>query len=401
MKSLFLIIILGLVTAFSFSQEGINSLLVARSYMERGEYSSTLSTIESSSEAQSDYRYKNLEGEMFLRSSDFSSAITAFNGANQIKESSGDLGLAMVYAGLGDSKTSMFYLENHLKSEFKEPLKSLSLNTYLQKIESSAEWKQLWKKSWYNELEVGVAEVEYILKSGGTAEEASSAASTFTGLYSERAEVDYVNGLILMARNDFSGAIGKLRSSIEKDNSNYGAWIATIEAIGSSGDNAGAAKQADLALAIFPDQLPLYLTKIGWLRRAGDRELAFTEIEKLLPYYPDNEKVLYFAGLLSYETRRYGTAIQYVSKNIEINPGNPQYFSSRGDIYFATKTWEFAANDFSMALDLDPRDGTVYYRKALSLIELGQIDNACHDLRQARKLGDKRASALISKLCIR
>ena len=69
--------------------------------------------------------------------------------------------------------------------------------------------------------------------------------------------------------------------------------------------------------------------------------------------------------------------------------------------YINTSTWEFAISDYSMALDLDPRNAEVYFNKGFALLKTGNRDDACRDYRMALKYGNKKASAEINKNCIR
>ncbi|MFP4489389.1 MAG: tetratricopeptide repeat protein, partial [Bacteroidales bacterium] len=70
-------------------------------------------------------------------------------------------------------------------------------------------------------------------------------------------------------------------------------------------------------------------------------------------------------------------------------------------VYMKIKSWEAAVYDYSMALDLWPRDGDAYYNKGLALFNMGKKEEACYDFRMALRYGNKKASAMISKHCIR
>ena len=64
-------------------------------------------------------------------------------------------------------------------------------------------------------------------------------------------------------------------------------------------------------------------------------------------------------------------------------------------------SWEWAANDFGMSLDLDPGNPEVWLSKGIALANEGHTDDACHDFRQSMRLGNKRAPDYISKYCIK
>jgi len=382
-----------------FSQEQFDKLFLARSMFDRGMLEDVIQLVDGSSEKEDDYRYQLLKGEAFLKIADYDMAISSFNDANMLLEDSGELGLARVYALLNDPKTSVFHLERHLKSAERAPQRDLLLNRDLQSIDESSEWITLWKRNWYTQLEQGVAEVEYLVERNRI-EDAKSMAKSFSGLYSDRAEVDYINGYLALLENNYDRALLLLNRSIDKDQDLPVVWEKYIEALMAAGDYTGAVAASGRAIGLFPDRLDFYIDRAESLRKSGEREKALANVSVLLEYYPGNEELTGMAGKIAYETRNYNQALKYLSDNIDSHPGSPEHFTARGDVYLSTRTWEFAIVDYSMALDLDPYNGDVYFKKASALIETGNITDACHDLKMAMKLGNRKASALISRHCI-
>ncbi|HSO77099.1 MAG TPA: tetratricopeptide repeat protein, partial [Bacteroidales bacterium] len=94
-------------------------------------------------------------------------------------------------------------------------------------------------------------------------------------------------------------------------------------------------------------------------------------------------------------------ALPYLNENIEKHPGESQAFSLRGDAWFAGRTWDKAAEDYTMSLDLDPENPAVNLNLALSLINSGKPEDACHFLRKAKDLGDKSAAQYLAKYCLK
>lgn len=399
MKRIITAIFLILVTATLFAQPAVDNLLRARALYEGKQFGRALDLLRNSPGTGIDYRYLLLQGDIELETADYNAALISYNNANQLMEASGELGIARVYATLNDSRASVSHLELHLRSEFKSQHRKLLLDRRLAAIGESEPWRQLWRRQWYNQLEEGVEEVEYLL-SRDRADEAKEFASSFTGLYSERPEVDYIRGILELNLGDPSVAAKYLRSSLDKDEGVLKVWISYIDALALSANFAGAVTSADRAISLFPDQLPLYLARVENLRESGDREKAFEQVTSIIGIYSDNEEFLALGAKLAYETRNWSSALRYLSENIGNHPGNPDYYVSRGDVYLASRTWEFAIVDYSMALDLDPVNGDVYYNKAVALLEMAKVNDACHDLRMALKQGNKKAASLISKHCI-
>ena len=82
--------------------------------------------------------------------------------------SSGEYGLARIYALKGDAATAVYHLESCLKSPFRKSEKDILLDPAFSIIENRPEWRQFWKKDWFGNLEKGLAEIEYDVSTGNT-----------------------------------------------------------------------------------------------------------------------------------------------------------------------------------------------------------------------------------------
>ena len=58
----------------------------------------------------------------------------------------------------------------------------------------------------------------------------------------------------------------------------------------------------------------------------------------------------------------------------------------KGKCIYVLQIMEWAANDFSMSLDLDPSNSEAWLNKGISLLNMGNNQSACRDFRQALKL---------------
>ncbi len=375
-------------------------LLQSEAYIRRGMTQQAISECTDAITAESDYRLFLKRGQAYLKQGDLIAAEKDFIEANRLMKDSGDLGLAESAAAEGNSRRAVAYLENHLMSGFKLPEKELMLDNYLSKIEDTPEWRDLWKKNWYNQLEEGLAEVEYLVRQGKMGE-AREVADGLRGMYSDKAETLYMDGIILMASNDLAGAAEKIGLAIEGGYDKYKAYVNYFRALEQSERYTEAVNEVKEAMNIFPDRPELLLYLSECLGKMGDREEGLLEADKYLELFPDDRDALESAGELALGGRQYSRALKYLSENVENNPGDASVFVSRGNAYFASRSWEFAVADYSMALDIDPYNGATYYNKGYALIRMGRTEDACHDLKQALRLGDNRASDLISRYCIR
>ena len=146
---------------------------------------------------------------------DYSEAISDLNAANNIAPSSGEYGLARIYALKGDAATSVYHLESDLKSPFRKREKEIMLDPAFSMIENRPEWRQFWKKEWYDAVEKGISEIEYYVSTGNI-DEAKSALSELSESYPGNDSNVYAEALISFCREKISEAIKTLTILIDR-----------------------------------------------------------------------------------------------------------------------------------------------------------------------------------------
>ena len=109
-----------------------------------------------------------LRGDAYLRSGKVTEAKSDFMAAESMNQGSGLYGLARCAAAGGDARAAVSYLEAHLKSQFRKSEPEIMLDKSFGSIQSSPEWKSLWKKDWYKGYERKSWEIDHYLRIGKT-----------------------------------------------------------------------------------------------------------------------------------------------------------------------------------------------------------------------------------------
>ncbi|HCC69681.1 MAG TPA: hypothetical protein DEQ09_00795 [Bacteroidales bacterium] len=399
-KGIILLILVIIQGCFVYAQDINEYITRAKAYMDRSMFSQAIALYSEALEKHDDYRLLTGRGNALLMTGKTKEAINDFNRANILKPGSGYMGLARAFALKKDIGNTVANLQYHLESDFRMPRREILLDKHFSFLENRAEWRQLWKTKWHTRLEEAVNEIEYYV-STGKLKEAEGVFVLVKDVYREQPEILYLHGLIESAKNNSSEALQYLVKAVADGNTDYSAWKLYIELLQINGNYIGAANECDRALSNYPEQTELIFMKSENLRKANDRDRAMEEAEKYLFLYPDDEKANRQAGLIAGEKGEYNKALRYFSKNTDNFPGNSQCFTDRANIYLKLKSWDAAVYDYSMALDLWPRNGDAYYNKGVALINTGKTEEACHDFRMALRYGNRKASGMISKHCIR
>jgi Flp pilus assembly protein TadD len=145
----------------------------------------------------------------------------------------------------------------------------------------------------------------------------------------------------------------------------------------------------------------LFLLRAECYRRTGETGKAIRDAEAFLALYPGSKKALGFAGKMEAAAGDNLKAMAYFSENVKLHPNDAECYVDRANSYFAAKSWEWAVNDYSMSLDLQPGNPDAWLNKGISLLNSGKMEDACHDFRVAFSLGNKKATEYLSRYCIR
>jgi tetratricopeptide (TPR) repeat protein len=381
------------------AQGEIDFILKATALSESGKTGDAIGVLNRAIETMATSRLYVQRGELHFSVNDLSSAIQDFNQGNRIDEHSGDFGLAKAYAVKGDASTSLYHLGMHLESVYKKSEKEIMLDPSFGKIENRPEWRQFWKKDWYNSAERNRSEIEF-LTSGKRIEDTRGILAEMKRNYPESEETLYSEALINIASGKYNEAIVITVKLTELNPSN--AKYLRLLAKGQEGqlNYAGASGTYSKLLESGVAEARILLSRAQCYRRTGETDKAKRDIERFLEYYPEDKSALSIAGKVEAESGDNLKALEYFSKNLKLHPNDADCYIDRANSYFASKSWKWAADDYSMSLDLKPDNPEVWLNRGISLLSAGNVKDACHDFKRSYSLGNQKASSYLSRNCI-
>lgn len=338
--------------------------------------------------------------EAFMAKGDYSKAINDYNSANNISPSSGEYGLARIYGLKGDAATAVYHLESCLKSSFRRSEKEIMLDPSFSLVENKPEWRQFWKKEWYGELEKGLAEIEYDVSTGNTAD-ARIVLNGLSGNYPGQNENIYAGALINFAEKKYAESVKALSGLLAEDPGNEKYLRLLSKTQEASGNWAGASLTYSRLLDRGVPDSELLIMRAECYRKTGETDKALDDISRYLDLYPGNKKALSFAGKLASASGDNIKALAYFSENLKLHPNDAECYIDRANSYFVSRSWDFAIKDYSMSLDLQPENSDVWLNKGIALMNSGKTADACFDFRKSFNLGNKKATEYLSRNCIK
>lgn len=400
MKKIFVLILFIVSAGFIAGQKPVDLLMKSKALIEEGKSNDAVRILSDALGNSQESAFYLQRAEAYMGKGDYSQAINDLNSANRITPSSGEYGLARIYGLKGDAATAVYHLESCMKSSFKKSEKEILLDPSFSLIENRPEWRQFWKKEWYGNLEKGISDIEYNI-STGKIDDAKNGLKELAGTYPETSDVNYARALISMAENRNGEAIKYLTEVLSKEPGNEGYLRLLAKAQEASGNQAGASSTYSRLLDLGIPDAKLLILRAECYRKTGETDKALADVNKYLEFYPNNRSALSFAGKIEIAAGDNLKALEYFSENLKLHPNDPECYIDRANSYLASKSWDWAAKDYSMALDLKPDLSDAWLNKGIALMNSGKTDDACHDFRKSFNLGNKKATEYISRYCIK
>lgn len=154
------------------------------------------------------------------------------------------------------------------------------------------------------------------------------------------------------------------------------------------------------AIAQSPDAAFAYNNRGIARYSQGDLDGAFTDYNQAIVLNPKYSGAYYNRGIVFNNAGQFENAMEDYSKAICLNPNFASSYVARGIIEMdITKDYPSALKDYAKALEINPSSAQAYYNRGLLRLRLNDLDNACLDFSNVKKLGYDKADDLIERFC--
>jgi tetratricopeptide (TPR) repeat protein len=399
MKKLsFLVFIIGM--AVSLSAQAPDLFYVkGMAEMLKGNYDNAiLSLTDAIDHNNSDERYYLSRADALLIQGKFSQALEDYEEANIIRPGCGDLGIARTCAATGETEKAFQYLTSHLRSEFRLPESILTKDPALDPLKQTDEWLTLWQKDWYDDFGKAEAEVEYMTRKK-TPEMALEYLNPLQAAFQNKAEYYALRAGVYMLEENYAAAVADYSMALSLDKNEPGCYLNRGLAFLRSEKFRNAADDFSKGLRLEPARFSFYPERAKAYAGISDYKAAIGDAEFYLTYFQEDQQAISLCGELNFQNEDYINALKYFNRNLKSDPNNPDYYKARGKTYLKTRTFTYAINDLSMALDLKPDDGETYLYLGLAKYETGDKEGACSDLQKAQRFGNTLALKYSIEYC--
>jgi len=330
---------------------------------------------------------------------DYPAARDAFYECEKRRKGMGSFYLAKIETKLNHEQQALKYLRIHLSSRYKISESEILLDEDLSTLEGLSGWQQLWnEKNWYSSPDMEYQQAIYLKKQGAFLE-AINLLNKLEKQGYKRSQVQAEKAIIYQELGNMKAASSSLKSAVKSDSRNLDALQHLARLQAADGDAEEAVTGLDRVIRQDPARFGAYIQRAEARSMTGDLSGAMKDMDLYLAYFPKNDSAIYLKGMIQFAHGKYLDAIQSFNESLALNSGESEYYYGRGRTYAATGTTRYAERDMSMALDLDPLNGEIWFEKGNLAEQLGDRTDACHCYRKAYQYGIFEAGELVSTKC--
>lgn len=338
-----------------------------------------------------------LKIETLIQTDDYSSALQILKNTSNEKHSEYAILMARIYAASGFADESIFWLEKYFENRDILSYSQINSLAEFDQIKNTEEWRKFWDSPRYNKNEEALFEAEYLIKSE---QNTDALAILNTSDFGSRqyikntllAEIAFSEGSLSLASNYIKAALLNNPKFISALDLKYKISILQSDFV--------EAEKTAADLIRYNPQNPENLLKYSeacLLNNKNSEALYYANI--YCECFPQDEDAYFLKTRIQFNEKDYRNAIISLNHLIEINPAKKEYFALRGTAYYNLESWQFAHNDFAMALDIDPDQSELLYKIGMCWHELGFDQKACSWWQKAANRKHRPAAEMLFKYC--
>lgn len=162
-----------------------------------------------------------------------------------------------------------------------------------------------------------------------------------------------------------------------------------------------AQKHIENAIRYYPNNSEFYLREGILYNLKGEYAKATNSFDKGIEFSGGSISIQLYInrGVANMQTENYDDAVQDFTDALENNPRNSSALNYRAFANYRLGMYEEAIADYNKAIDLNPDNATAYYNRGMAHLRSGDKIKACPDFHKACSLGNKNACRMIMTEC--
>jgi len=384
-----------LISSIVFSQNANQqAVFSALNYLSHNQTDSALIVLE---EQNNCIECKKIIAEIYFSEKNLLNAAHAYKELSEFYPSESYFRLSVIYAGLGFSQESVKYLEKHFEYPNPKSYSSIMFYNEFDEINTTTEWKEFWNEERYSKKEIQLEEAKYLIST----EEYDNALKILEEINfsSQKAQVNYLMAYIYANFENWSEAYSYVNEAIVAEFDYVDALTLKRDIEIERGMNEEALL-SNISLMNADPYNPYLIRKHAELLYQNEKPREADQyLDEYLEFFSDDEQANHLKTKILSADEDFKNALINLNLLIDQNPSKSEYFIERADIYYTLESWRFASNDYSMALDINPRLPEVWYHFGVCQFNMNNQKAACNAWERAANLKSKEAVKMLYKYC--
>ncbi|MDX9694460.1 MAG: tetratricopeptide repeat protein [Bacteroidales bacterium] len=365
--------------------------------IEKGMYAEAIDSLTQLISTENNTYYLDARINAFIKVNDLDKALIDCELMEKKQKGSSAILQTKIYLLKKDIANAEKTLLNNLKSTHKISLYELLTDAEFRKIQDSEFMDSILKTNIYSSTEKQIYKVEKYINNGNY-NEAFFLANEIINRNPNIADAYYFLSKIYFQNTDLVAAKSTIDKAIELNSSTIDFYQHRIAVNQGLKNYTELLSDVNRVLKINPYKVDFYLLRSEVLLHNSKFDEAIKQADFYLELYPQNSNALYIKASSYFQKGENLDALKYINESLE-NTKSVRQYELRGDIYMNTATFHFAEMDYSMALDLDARNGEMWTKKGFARYQSGNKTGACADWQKGKRYGSIAAIEYLEKFC--
>ncbi len=205
----------------------------------------------------------------------------------------------------------------------------------------------------------------------------------------------------LKSRN-YKDAVSDFNKALKEQPTDTAALTGIIKACLLTDDLKEAQKQIEIAIKTYPNNAEFIFRRGILNNKKSQFDKASEDFNQALSLSTSNSQTVQIylnLGATQLKQETYDLALESYKKALDLSPRNPSIYNYKGYANYKLSNYTDAINDYNNAIDLDPNNAASYYNRGMAYLKTLDKVKSCADFHKSCQMKNNNACKMIMSEC--